>query len=43
MEEEYKLALEDYNKAADISGDATFSRKMLDAIQLIEEWGQGIE
>lgn len=39
MEEEYKLALEDYNKAANESGDATFSRRMLDAVQFIEEWG----
>ncbi len=39
MEEEYKLALEDYNKAANVSGDATFSRRMLDAVQFIEGWG----
>jgi tetratricopeptide (TPR) repeat protein len=43
LEEEYKLALEDYNKAADLSGDTTFSRRMMDAIQFIEEWGAGIK
>jgi hypothetical protein len=40
LQEEYKLALDDYRKAAELSGDPTFVKKMERAIQFIEEWNK---